>query len=147
MTANASRSTPTRFAELTALHPLRPLRSERDLAGATEIADRLAVLSRRTRDQEDYLETLSLLIEAYEDAHHAIETSHLSPIDVLKAILSDHGLTASDLGRILGNRSLGGAILRGQRQLSKAHIQTLCQRFAVGPELFLKAPARRRRAG
>jgi HTH-type transcriptional regulator/antitoxin HigA len=91
------------------------------------------VLNRRTRDQEDYLETLCLLIETYEDAHHAIATSDLDPVEILKAILEDHAMSASDLGRILGNRSLGGAILRRERQLSKAHIQALCQRFAWDP--------------
>jgi HTH-type transcriptional regulator/antitoxin HigA len=138
---------PRDFDALAAFRPLRPIRNDRDLDRAQDIADRLAVLDRRSRDQEDYLQTLSLLIEAYEEAHHSIDTSDLSPIDALKALLADRGMSASDLGRLVGNRSLGAAILRGDRQLSKAHIQTLCDHFSVGPELFLKPSIRPRKAG
>ena len=56
--------------------------------------------------------------------------------DTLTRLLDVHGLTASDLGRLLGNRTLGSAILRGDRDLSKAHILTLAERFKVSPVLF-----------
>jgi HTH-type transcriptional regulator/antitoxin HigA len=135
------------FAELTALRPLRPIRNESDLDRAQSVADRLAVLNRRTRDQEDYIETLSLLIEAYEDLHHPIDTADIEPIDALRFLMNSHGMNASDLGRLLGNRSLGAAILRGQRQLSKTHIAVLCQQFAVSPSLFLKSSPTARKAG
>ena len=135
------------FSHLNKLRPLRPIRNEADLDRAQEIADRLAVLDSRTRDQEDYLQTLSLLIEAYEDQHHAIETSDLDPIALLRSLLESHTMSASDFGRLLGNRSLGPAILRGDRQLSKSNILVLCKHFAVGAELFLKPPRRLRKAG
>lgn len=48
-------------------------------------------------------------------------------------------MTATDLSRLLGDesRSLGSRILRGERELSKAHIKALCKRFAVSADLFL----------
>ena len=54
--------------------------------------------------------------------------------------MEGHDMSASDLGRLLGNRELGPAILRGDRQLSKKHIQILSKHFAVSSDLFL-APA------
>jgi len=39
----------------------------------------------------------------------------------------------------LGERSLGAAILRGDRQLSKSHMKTLGDYFKVAPGLFLRA--------
>ena len=42
-------------------------------------------------------------------------------------------MTASDLGRLLGNRTLGAAILAGRRNLSKAHIKKLAEHFKVEP--------------
>lgn len=137
---------PRTFAELAGMYPLRPIRSERDLDRAEAVATQLAVLDRRSRDQEDYLQTLSLLMEAYENEHHAIETSDLDPIEILRSLMESHGISASALGRLLGNRSLGAAILRGDRELSKSHILTLCEHFAVGAQLFLKPLPRLRKA-
>jgi len=57
---------PTTFASLNAMLPLRPINDRIDLGNAMEVVDRLAVLAKRTADQEDYLETLSTLIEKYE---------------------------------------------------------------------------------
>jgi HTH-type transcriptional regulator / antitoxin HigA len=129
---------PKTFDDLNALHALRPIQDKVDFDNAQEVADRLAVLDRRTKDQEDYLETLSTLMEKWEDEHSAIETKDLDPIGALKYLLEGHEMSASDLGRLLGNRELGAAILRGDRQLSKKHIVTLSRHFEVSPTVFLK---------
>ncbi|MFI5378595.1 MAG: hypothetical protein ACHRHE_04805, partial [Tepidisphaerales bacterium] len=47
---------PRKLPELYAAYPIRPIHDEVDLDNAMEMADRLAVLSRRTADQNDYLE-------------------------------------------------------------------------------------------
>ena len=137
-TTRTSDILPSTFAELNALHPLRPISDGVDLSNAREVSDRLAVLDRRTRDQDDYLETLSILIEKHEAEHSAINTRALDPVDTLKFLMDGRGMTASDLGRVLGERSLGAAILRRDRQLSKGHIRALCAHFGVGPELFFR---------
>lgn len=90
-----------------------------------------------TPGQADYLYALSDLVEAYEDKHHRIDTSHLTGRDMLEFLLENHGWTASDLGRLLGNRQLGSAILRGDRQLSKTHIRKICDHFKVSADLFV----------
>ena len=130
---------PKKFDQLNALHALRPINDEADLRNAQAVSDRLAVLSKRTTDQEDYLETLSTLMERYEAERASIKTKSLDPIDALKYLMEGRGMTASDLGRVLGERSLGAAVLRRDRQLSKAHILVLCAHFGVGRDLFLKS--------
>ena len=120
-------SLPPTFAALNALHPLRPIRDGVDYDNAVEILDRLAVLDRRTVDQEDYLETLSTLISQYDEEHYATDLSSLSPLASLQYLMEQNGITRSKLGELLGNnRSLGGKILRGERQLSKSHIGHFC---------------------
>jgi antitoxin component HigA of HigAB toxin-antitoxin module len=58
----------------------------------------------------------------------------------LKYLIDLHQMNGSQLGQLLGrNRSLGGKILRGERQLSKAHIRVLVERFKVSPALFFEA--------
>ena len=130
---------PRLFAELNALHPLRPIQDRLDFENAQDISDKLAVLDRRSKDQDDYLETLSTLMAKYEDEHSPIQTEDLGPVETLKYLMESHDMNASDLGRILGNRALGAAILRGDRQLSKANIIELSRHFGVGASIFLKA--------
>jgi antitoxin component HigA of HigAB toxin-antitoxin module len=57
---------------------------------------------------------------------------------MLRYLMEGHDMSASDVGRLLGNRELGPAISRGDRQLSKKHIQIFSERFAVSTDLFLK---------
>ena len=80
---------------------------------------------------------LTTFVEVYEAERFPIDDSRITPLDALKALLGEHGMTASDLGRLLGNRTLGAAILSGRRSLSKAHIKKLAEYFKVEPGLFL----------
>ena len=137
-TTTASRDPlPETFGELNAMHALRPIRDEVDYDNAVAIVDRLAVLGKPTRDQADYLETLSELVGKYDDEHHATKFGDRDPAEVLRYLLEANDMNASDLGDLLGNRSLGSKILRGERQLSKTHIRALADRFRVSPALFL----------
>jgi HTH-type transcriptional regulator / antitoxin HigA len=137
-TSSKSSRLPTSFDDLSELHALRPIQDKVDFENAQEIADQLAILDRRTRDQNDYLETLSTLMEKYENEHSPIETRDLKPVETLKYLMEAHDMSASDLGRLLGNRELGPAILRGDRQLSKKNIITLSEHFKLTPAVFLR---------
>ena len=130
------RRLPKTYGPLVALLPPRPIHDSVDLGNAMEMIDRLAGFDLNA-DQEDYLEALSTFVEAYEAQRFPIDDSRIAPLDALKALLGEHGMTASDLGRVLGNRTLGTAILGGHRHLSKANIKKLAEHFKVEPGLFL----------
>jgi len=55
----------------------------------------------------------------------------------LQYLCEQNDMPASALGELLGNRSLGSKVLRGERQLSKEHIRKRCDRFSVSSDLFL----------
>ena len=55
----------------------------------------------------------------------------------LRFLVEENGLTGRELGRILGDETLGNRVLRGERELSKAHIRKLADHFGVSPALFL----------
>ena len=136
-TAESAPEVPKKLAELTQrLTPLA-IDSERTYRRTMKWIDELAVLDKRTKDQERFLETLTILVETYENKHHQIDVEGVGPIEALKFLLDQHALSGRDLGRILGQAQLGGKILRGERELSKNHIRRLCDYFKVGPELFL----------
>jgi len=88
--------------------------------------------------ESDYTDVLSRLISEYDDNHHPIPKA--APIDVLKHLMQEHGMKTSDLGKLLGSgRGHASLILNGKRELSKANIRTLADRFKVSAALFLEA--------
>jgi HTH-type transcriptional regulator/antitoxin HigA len=125
------------YAALIREFPLRPIHDRAELGIATEIMDRLCVLDDPTPDQADYLEVLTGLIEAYERRENVIQWPRGDPCSILRFLLKEHGMSASDLGRLLGQRQLGAAILRGDRKLSKTHIKKLADHFRLDASLFL----------
>jgi HTH-type transcriptional regulator/antitoxin HigA len=114
-----------------------PIHNEADYKRTRDVVDTLILVENPTPSQAARLEVMLTLMEAWEAEHHQIDLAHVSPAEILKSLLEDHGMTASDLGRLLGSRSLGSAILRGKRQLSKRHIQILCDHFRLGPSAFM----------
>jgi HTH-type transcriptional regulator / antitoxin HigA len=126
---------PDSFEELCRMHLPRTIRDSVDYDNTTEIVNRLAVLEKRSGGQEEYLETLSQLIKAYDNANFQIKAT--TPLKALRFLMEANGLNASDIGRILGNRPLGSAILRGERQISKENALKLAKRFKVNVGLFI----------
>jgi antitoxin component HigA of HigAB toxin-antitoxin module len=73
-------SLPKTYGELVAALPPRPIHDALDLANASEMIDRLAGFDLNA-DQEDYLEALSVFVEAYEADHFPIDDSDITPLD------------------------------------------------------------------
>jgi HTH-type transcriptional regulator / antitoxin HigA len=134
---NTTEKTPGTWAQLQKkLYSLRPIHNDEDYDKALAVADSLAGRDDLTDDQQDYLEVLVSLLGVYEDEHYAIDTSDADPIETLKFLMEQNEMNPSDLGRLLGDRSLGSRVLNGDRQLSKKHIAILGDHFAVNPSLF-----------
>ncbi len=116
-----------------------PLRTEADYFQARNTVDKLALKGEDnlTDAEQDQLEIFSILMEKYEEEHYQVDQLKLSPIEFLELLMRESGMKASDLGRLLGDRTLGYKILKGERNLSKAHIKTLSERFKVDSSAFL----------
>jgi len=129
---------PGRFSGLVRKMPPHAIANDADHADTIEIIDRLMAIPRLTKDQEKYLETLVQLVQAYEASRHAIDTSSIRPLDMLKHLLSENEMTAADLARLLGvHPSMGSKILNGDRSLTIDHVRRLADRFRISPELFI----------
>ena len=91
-----------------------------------------------TRQHKDDRATslLSLIasnIETYENKRYL--SKKVSPIEMLKFLMDEHGLGQDDLPEI-GSQSLVSKILNGERQLTLEHIHSLSKRFGVSPAVF-----------
>jgi len=127
---------PETYAELVKLFMPRPLHDEVDYRNAVSVLDAMAGFEMNA-DQEDYFVAISTFVEKYESQRHAIEGAKLAPVELVRSLMDEHGMSESDLGRLLGDRSLGHRILSGQRELSKTHIRILAEHFSLDPAALL----------
>ena len=127
---------PEDYAGLVAFYPLRPLHDKVDFNNAYEVAMAMAGHS-LTVDQEDYLAVLTTLINQYDEERNTQPLPDTDALGMLKFLMEQHGMNASDLGRLLGQRELGSKIFREDRELSKAHIRKLAEHFHVSPAMFM----------
>ena len=57
-------------------------------------------------------------------------------MDVLRFLLEQNGLSHRDIASELASESTVSLILSGKRQLNRAHIERLSERFHVSPVVF-----------
>ncbi len=82
----------------------------------------------------DLLNTLGLVIEAYEATHHPIPDC--PPEEILQFLMTEHQLRLSDLPE-LGTSDAVSAILDGQQPLTIEQVRALSKRFQVSPAVLI----------
>ena len=119
--------------------PLVAIRSRAECDAAFAFIQPLAVKGEDnlTAGEADYLYAMTDLIGAFEDGNPVPPTAAVTPITTLRFLMEEHGMTAPELGGLLGNRSLGANVLAGKRELSTSHIRALAEHFGVSAGLFL----------
>jgi len=127
---------PETYRQLAGLFMPRPLHDDVDYRNALGIMDAMAGFEMNA-DQEDYFDAIATFVEKYEVEHHAIAEANMTPVELIRSLMKEHDLSDSDLGRLLGDRSLGCRIMTGERELSKAHIRILAEHFSLNPAALL----------
>lgn len=119
-----------------AVAPLLTITNEQEYDAAVE---RLNTLLDEIGEDEAHplyslLDTLGILIEAYDDKHHSIPDC--SGLDALIYLMEEHELSQSELPEI-GSQGVVSEILNGKRSLNIRQIKALAKRFNVAPATFL----------
>ncbi|VAW53982.1 Helix-turn-helix motif [hydrothermal vent metagenome] len=83
----------------------------------------------------DELDILMVLVEAYENKHYPMPPS--DPVEAIKFMMDQMGLTTKDLRIYLGNKSKVSEVLSRQRLLSKTQIIKLHQGMKIPYECLL----------
>jgi HTH-type transcriptional regulator/antitoxin HigA len=112
------------------------LRTEEDYRRMIAMIDHLVDLIGDERRHPMYglLDTLGTLVHAYEEEHDPVPEG--SPLDVLRALMDEHGLSQRDLPEI-GSQGVVSEILPGKRTLNVRQVAALAKRFAVSPAVFI----------
>ena len=107
-------------------------------AGAMEMVRRLAVVPELNEDQTRYLDTLCVLVAAYEKNHRTVGKAKLKPLEVLQEFVAEHRMKVRELGALLGvSESAASMIRKGDRGLTLDHVRKLAERFQVSTALFV----------
>jgi HTH-type transcriptional regulator / antitoxin HigA len=128
------------YLELVRRFPLRPIRHQADYNRAVDVLKGLVARGDAglTSDESDYADVLGRLVSEYDQRHSSILKHKASPVEMLKYLMEEHGMNTTELGTLLGSGpGQASLILNGKRELSKANIRTLADRFKVSPALFL----------
>jgi HTH-type transcriptional regulator/antitoxin HigA len=118
--------------------PLRSIASEAQYTAAAAVLDKLAIRdeSGLSPGEADYLDALSDLVERYDDGHHPV-LSGVPPVDLLKALMEDRGVTTADLIKLLGSQPVVSMILNGKREISKEQAKKLAAHFRIDAGAFI----------
>ena len=112
------------------------LRTAREYDTAVAEIDALLDRGRLPREDEDRLEFLTLLVEAYDEAHYPMG-ERSTPQSVVDFLLEQNGMTRAELAPLLGGRSRVSDFFNGRRHLSLGQIQKLRECFGVSADALL----------
>ncbi len=125
-----------RYLELIKIHPLRPIRSDRELDRAIGVVDMLLDLEQSTPDEADFLEVLGDLIERYEEEAHPIPRS--TDAEMLRFLIENKKVSQTEVAREtqIADSTIS-AILSGKRAITRSQIGAIARYFHVDPGVFI----------
>jgi HTH-type transcriptional regulator/antitoxin HigA len=126
----------SRWLELAAEFPLRPIEDDDQLARAIAVIDRLTDRPRLSKAEEDYRTVLGDLVHAYEEEHDPIED--VPPAEMVKHLIEAKGVTQAEAAAALGvSKATITQIIKGDRWPGRKLMAAMGDYFAVNPAVFL----------
>jgi HTH-type transcriptional regulator / antitoxin HigA len=115
--------------------PLTAIRSEAELRVAQKVLDDILAMGRLKKGAVEYVDALSDLVMAYDNAHHRIPAP--SDADLLHHLMEARGITQTQLHEATGIAlSTISAVLSGKRSFTKEVIARLSAYFRVDKGMF-----------
>jgi HTH-type transcriptional regulator/antitoxin HigA len=115
---------------------IKPIRNDDDLSAAFQRLE-LVFQAQAGTPEEDEMEILVTLIEAYEHKHFPIGPA--DPVDAIKFRLEQQGLTPKDLERYIGSSGRVSEVLNRKRGLSLQMVKRLHDGLHIPYESLLGA--------
>ena len=136
MSANEMKQMMQEYRRLRSILPLGQLRSKKEYERAVRLLD--AILDEIGEDEKNPMaelaDAIGVFVERYESEHVPVAAGN--PSDVLKFLMSEHGLRQTDLPEI-GTQGVVSEVLAGKRELNTRQIRKLANRFGVSAAVFV----------
>lgn len=124
-----------RYLDLVRRFPLRPIRSDAELEAAITVVNELIDRDSLSPPEDDYLDVLSDLVEAYEDV--AIPMPTAGEAELLRLLIDGRRVTQAQLAKdVRIAESTISEVLAGKRKLNRTQIGKLAAYFKVEPGAF-----------
>jgi HTH-type transcriptional regulator/antitoxin HigA len=117
---------------------IKPIRTEEEYQATLATIDTL-LDAEEGSPEEELLELLSILVEAYEDRHYPIDPP--DPIEAIKFHMEQNGLTRKDLESYIGPRQRVADVLNHRRSLSLKMIRKLHRGLGIPAEILIRDPS------
>lgn len=114
---------------------IRPIKTEKDYDLALERVNTLFEAKPNT-NEGDELDILVTLIEKYEQNYYPIPEP--DPIEAIKFMMEQNGITDADLGVILNSRSRVTEIFKRKRALTIKQIRVLTEKLHIPASTLIK---------
>ena len=114
---------------------IRPIKTEKDYDLALERVNTLFDAKPNT-NEGDELDILVTLIKKYEQIHYPIPEP--DPIEAIKFMMEQNGLTDADLGVILNSRSRVTELFKRKRALIIRQIRLLTENLHIPASTLIK---------
>ena len=134
MSSTTEITNPAEYAHLLGDALPHVIHTESENQRCTTVLENLLRQKKRTAEEKRLAELLTLLIEEFEEREYALPSG--GPIDILRHLMDSNTLRQADLLDVFGTASVVSEVLKGKRELSKAHIARLSRRFHLSPALF-----------
>jgi HTH-type transcriptional regulator/antitoxin HigA len=136
MSANEMKQVMQEYRRLRAIAPLGQLRSKKEYERAVKLLD--AILDEIGDDERNPMaelaDAIGVFVERYENEHVSLAAGN--PSEVLKLLMSEHGLRQTDLPEI-DTQGVVSELLAGKRDLNTRQIRKLANRFGVSAAVFV----------
>ena len=114
---------------------IKPIKTEHDYDLALERVNTLFDAKPNT-NEADELDILVILIEKYEQIHYQVPEP--DPIEAIKFMMEQNGMTDADLGVILNSRSRVSEIFKRKRALTIKQIRVLTEVLHIPASTLIK---------
>jgi HTH-type transcriptional regulator/antitoxin HigA len=114
---------------------IKPIKTEKDYDLALERVNTIFDAETNTVEADE-LDILVTLIEKYEQIHYPIPEP--DPIEAIKFMMEQNGITDADLGVILNSRSRVSEIFNRKRALTIKQIRVLTEALHIPASTLIK---------
>ena len=116
-------------------HAIKPIRNDEDHAAALAAIECLWQAAPGT-PEHDRLEVLAMLVDDYESRRWPIEPA--DPVDLIRYVMEQRGLTRKDLEAALGSRARVSEILNRRRPLTMKMAWRLHEAFGIPADALIR---------
>ena len=123
------------YLEMITQFLLRKIKTNKDYQNAVNRYEYLTDNYQDTKELNDYLDVLAMLIDEYENKKFPIADA--DPIEVLKYLMKEKNIKQTQLAKVFGSQSIVSEVLSKKRGLTLKYIYNMAVMFNVKPQVFV----------